>query len=103
MKAALEHFQPKQGERLDHGAYERSKQEIATALANDGFIRAQLVKHRVEVVRAANSAEIDLEWDAGARHRLGAAALLGRAVSRHFPAALHAVARGRVLFDGQSC
>ena len=34
--------------------------------------RAQTVKHRVEVVRAANSAEIDLEWDAGARHRLGA-------------------------------
>src|SRR5687767_10775162 len=26
VKVALEHFQPKQGERLDHGAYERSKQ-----------------------------------------------------------------------------
>lgn len=71
VKTALEHFQPKQGERLDHGAYERSKQEIATALANEGFIAAQTVKHRVEVVRAANSAEIDLEWDAGTRHRLG--------------------------------
>ena len=71
VKTALEHFQPKQGERLDHGAYERSKQEIATALANEGFIAAQTVKHRVEVVRAANSAEIDLEWDPGTRHRLG--------------------------------
>ncbi len=71
VKAALERFQPKQGERLDHGAYERSKQEIATALANEGFVAAKMVKHRVEVVRAANSAEIDLEWDAGTRHRLG--------------------------------
>jgi translocation and assembly module TamA len=71
VKAALEHFQPKQGERLDHGAYERSKQEIATALANEGYVRAQLVKRRVEVVRAANSAEIDLEWDPGPRHHFG--------------------------------
>ena len=72
VKLALEHFQPKQGARLDHGAYERSKQEIAAALANEGFIAAQLVEHRVEVVKAANSAEIDLEWDPGPRHRLGA-------------------------------
>jgi translocation and assembly module TamA len=71
VKAALEHFQPKQGERLDHGAYERSKLEIATALANEGYVRAQLVKRRVEVVRAANSAEIDLEWDPGPRHHFG--------------------------------
>lgn len=72
VKAALKHFQPKQGQPLDHGAYERSKAEITAALANDGFIAAQLVKHRVEVVRAANSAEIDLEWDSGPRHRFGA-------------------------------
>ncbi len=72
VKLALEHFRPKQGERLDHGAYEGSKLEIATALANEGYIAAKLVEHRVEVVRAANSAEIDLEWDAGPRHRLGA-------------------------------
>jgi translocation and assembly module TamA len=72
VKAALERFQPRQGERLDHGAYERSKQEISSTLSNEGFVRAQLVKHRVEVVRAANSAEIDLEWNPGPRHRFGA-------------------------------
>ncbi len=71
VKAALERFQPKQGERLDHAAYERSKQEISAALATDGYIRAQLVKRRVEVVRAANSAEIDLEWNPGTRYRFG--------------------------------
>src|SRR5687767_2944626 len=31
---ALERFEPKHGARLDHGAYERSKEMIATALAN---------------------------------------------------------------------
>jgi translocation and assembly module TamA len=72
VKLALQHFQPQPGERLDHGAYERSKQEIQTALANEGYIASEMVKHRVEVVRAANSAEIDLQWDAGPRHRLGA-------------------------------
>jgi translocation and assembly module TamA len=72
IKAALETFQPRKGERLDHGVYERSKQQIATMLINEGFVRAQMVKHRVEVVRAANSAEIDLEWDPGPRHRFGA-------------------------------
>ena len=56
VKLALEHFAPKQGERLDHAAYERSKQEIATALANEGYVRAQLVQHRVEVVRADEEA-----------------------------------------------
>ena len=71
VKLALESFAPKQGERLDHGAYERSKQQIIAALVNEGFVRAKMVKHRVEVVRAANSAEIDLEWDPGPRHRFG--------------------------------
>jgi translocation and assembly module TamA len=71
VKVALEQFAPKQGERLDHGAYERSKQQIIAALTNEGYVRAKMVKHRVEVVRAANSAEIDLEWDPGPRHRFG--------------------------------
>ncbi len=71
VKGALEHFPLQEGQRLDHGAYERGKQEIAAALASEGYVRAQLVKHRVEVVRAANSAEIDLEWDPGTRYRFG--------------------------------
>ena len=71
VRRALDNFQPKEGERLDHGAYERSKQEIATALANDGFLHAELARHRVAVVGSAKTAEIDLAWDAGERHRLG--------------------------------
>jgi translocation and assembly module TamA len=71
VKQALEQFEPKPGERLDHGTYERSKQQIATALANDGYLSAQPVRHKVSVVRSANTADIDLAWDAGPRYRLG--------------------------------
>lgn len=71
VEQALEQFEPTLGERLDHGAYERSKQQIATALANDGYLNAQPVRHQVSVVRSANAADIDLAWDAGPRYRLG--------------------------------
>jgi translocation and assembly module TamA len=71
VKLALQKFEPKQGARLDHAAYERSKQLIATALANDGYLSAQPVRRKVSVVRGANSADIDLAFDAGPRYRLG--------------------------------
>ena len=34
-------------------------------------LKAQLVRHKVSVLKSANTAEIDLAWDAGERHRLG--------------------------------
>lgn len=71
VQLALQSFEPKHGKRLDHGEYERSKEQIATALANDGYLKARLVRHKVSVVKSANTAEIDLAWDAGERHRLG--------------------------------
>lgn len=71
VKLALQRFEPRNGARLDHGAYERSKQQIAAALANDGYLTAQPVRHKVSVVRSANTADIDLAWDVGPRYRLG--------------------------------
>lgn len=64
-------FVPKQGQRLDHSEYERSKAAITTALTNVGYLDADLSVHRVEVTRATNSAKIMLEWEAGARYRFG--------------------------------
>jgi translocation and assembly module TamA len=71
VKQAVEKFEPRHGERLDHAVYERSKDAISAALANDGFLSAQLVRHKVSVVRSANTADIDLAWDVGQRFRLG--------------------------------
>ncbi|MGB0133978.1 autotransporter assembly complex protein TamA [Dokdonella sp.] len=64
-------FLPKQGQRLDHAAYERSKAAIANALTNVGYINADPVAHRIEVTRATNSAKIVLDWEAGLRYRFG--------------------------------
>ncbi len=72
VKQAVQRFVPRYGERLDHAAYERSKDQISKALANDGFLSAQLVRHKVSVVRSANTADIDLAWDVGPRYRMGA-------------------------------
>ncbi|MDY0064737.1 MAG: autotransporter assembly complex family protein [Steroidobacteraceae bacterium] len=71
IEQAITEFEPRVGERLDHGAYERSKQRIATALANEGFLDAKPTRRRVEVVKSARSAEIDLFYEAGERHRFG--------------------------------
>lgn len=72
VKAALDAFLPKKGDRLDHTAYERSKTQVDTALRTTGYLAAELTRHRVAVTKSANTAEIDLEWEPGERHRFGA-------------------------------
>ena len=71
VKRALRRFSPKKGERLDHGQYEASKAQVETALYNAGYMRMKATKHRVEVSRKANTANIDLEWQSGPRLRFG--------------------------------
>ena len=62
-------FSPHRGERLDHAQYERSKAAIHASLFSVGYLDAELVTHRVEVERAANTARIMLEWKVGTRYR----------------------------------
>jgi translocation and assembly module TamA len=71
VKTALEAFEPKIGQRLDHSAYENSKTAIDTQLRALGYFDAELVEHRVEVLQSANSADIQLQWNSNARHRFG--------------------------------
>jgi len=68
---ALAGFTPRQGQRFDHGAYERSKAAVQAALVATGYLDAKLVKRSVEVSRAANRATVDLQWDPGPRYRYG--------------------------------
>jgi translocation and assembly module TamA len=72
VREAVEAFRPKVGERLEHGVYESSKATIATALQTNGFFDAELLRHRVAVTASANTASIDLAWNAGERFRFGA-------------------------------
>lgn len=71
VKAALNAFRPAVGDRLNDGQYEESRSNIAAALQASGFFDARLLRHRVEVSLAANSADVDLAWDPGQRHRFG--------------------------------
>ena len=71
VRAALKSFQPQEGERLRHAAYENSKAAVSAELRSTGFLDAELVRHRVAVTRATNSAEIDLVWESGERYRFG--------------------------------
>ena len=70
---ALAAFQPRIGAVLDHRLYEAGKSRIAVALAEHGYFDADLARHRVEVTRAQQAADIDLRWTSGARHALGEA------------------------------
>jgi len=68
---AIETFRPKVGERLEHGIYEGSKSNLTNLLQANGFFDANLERHRVEVLKSANTAAIDLKWTSGERYRFG--------------------------------
>ncbi len=71
VRRALRRFKPEQGERLDHGLYEQSKEAVHNALIGDGYLRSKATQHRVEVSRGANAATIDLAFESGPRYRFG--------------------------------
>jgi translocation and assembly module TamA len=82
--SALQAFMPKLGERFDHTQYESSKEAIVTALADNGYLGARLVTHRVEVTTATHSARIELTWDSGPRYTFGPTTLKGGQFSEEF-------------------
>lgn len=71
VQAALAAFRPSAGAPLDHRDYEGSKANIGAVLQGAGFFDARLDSHRVEVSRAARTADIDLGWNGGQRYRMG--------------------------------
>jgi translocation and assembly module TamA len=73
VQRALREFQPRLGARLDHAQYESSKSAIQNALADSGFLGAELLTHRVAVTSATRSAAIDLSFKSGPRYRFGEA------------------------------
>lgn len=71
VRQALRAFAPKQGQPMNHDAYERGKAAIQAALFADGFLDAKLVTKRVEVSRGTHKAAIHLAWEPGPRYRIG--------------------------------
>jgi translocation and assembly module TamA len=60
------------GKVLDHGAYERARDDVSAALTAHGFLAARQLTHQVAVTRADRSAVVTLAWQAGPRYRYGA-------------------------------
>ncbi len=71
VKAAVDAFEPRVEDALDHWLYELRKNDITAALQARGYLDAVLERHRVEVTRASRSATIDLSWNSGERYRMG--------------------------------
>ena len=71
VKAALEGFVPKVGDRLDHASYEASKSVIDTSLRGSGYLDARITQRRVTVKPEEQSADIDLQWESGPRYKFG--------------------------------
>ncbi|MGN6513306.1 MAG: autotransporter assembly complex protein TamA [Lysobacteraceae bacterium] len=71
VRADLAAFQPRPGAVFAHAAYEAGKARVSRSLARHGYFDAELTRHRVEVTRAAQAADIDLAWTSGARYALG--------------------------------
>jgi translocation and assembly module TamA len=70
-------FQPAIGAAFDHRVYEVSKAGIERALLRRGYLAQRLVERRVEIDRAAGTADIHLRYESGTRHFLGAVTFEG--------------------------
>jgi translocation and assembly module TamA len=71
VREAVESAEPRIGEPLDHAKYEASKERIESAMLAMGYLGAEAESRRVEVVRRARAATIDLAWESGPRYRFG--------------------------------
>lgn len=77
VRRAQRRFHPRVGEPLDHAQYETGKAQIQAALVGDGWLDAELTKHRVEVTAKQHAADVALAWDVGDRYRFGDVAFAG--------------------------
>jgi translocation and assembly module TamA len=73
-------FRPRVDEVLFHPTYEASKSKVFQVLLSEGYLEAEIAKARVEVVRASNSADIQLVFKPGSRYALGEVRFVGSQV-----------------------
>ncbi len=84
VQRAIARFKPAPGEVLDHRIYEESKAKISDALAERGYLGAEIVSKSVGVRLAEHSARVDLKFESGPRFKLGETRIEGA----QFPEAL---------------
>ena len=84
VNAAVEAFVPKPGQIIDHRVYEASRNRMADALAERGYLDAKMLKHKVAIRLADHSARIAVKFQSGPRYRFGVTRFEGA----HLPAAV---------------
>ncbi len=72
VKRAVDEFVPKVGSIIDHRVYEASKNRIADALAERGYLDAEATEHAVAIRLADHSARVEVGFLSGERYRFGA-------------------------------
>ena len=77
VRQAIRAFMPKQGQRLEHVVYEKSKAAVQAALLASGYLDAKITTHRIDVSRMDNRATLKLVWDVGQRYRYGGTSFSG--------------------------
>jgi translocation and assembly module TamA len=73
----IEDFRPNKGDVFDHAVYETSKARVERALQRRGYFDQTTANARVEINRAANTADIVLDWNSGTRYLLGTISFAG--------------------------
>jgi translocation and assembly module TamA len=73
-------FRPRLEEVLHHPTYEASKTRVFQTLLSEGYLEAEIERARVEVVRANNSADIQLVFNPGLRYAFGELNFIGSQV-----------------------
>lgn len=67
----IEEDRPKNGDILNHGAYETYKSRLLQRLSNSGFFDAEFTRNEVVVDPAANAADLHLAVESGPRYHYG--------------------------------
>jgi translocation and assembly module TamA len=67
----LKHLPLRDGERLNHAAYEQIKTDLQRTAATYGYLDARLIRNELVVDPPNHTANVALELDTGARYRFG--------------------------------
>ncbi len=84
LKKILANLPLKQGDVLNHAAYEKIKQSLHSWMLEKGYLQAKWVTKSLQVYVEKNQAEISLVMDSGPRHRFGKVTITQAILDPHF-------------------
>ena len=84
LKKILANLPLKQGDVLNHAAYEKIKQSLHSWMLEKGYLQAKWITKSLQVYVEKNQAEISLVMDSGPRHRFGEVTITQGVLDPHF-------------------